>query len=75
MRDEAGDDPCRTRAQGLLDCPEGVRLLLCFDESETPRIEAERLQAMAMKPADGSETRCRGDDEDGSLLGKGNHEG
>ena len=75
MRDEADDDSCRTRAQGLFDGPESLRVLLRFDDSEALRIETERVQAMAIKPAQGSEALRRGDDENGPGLRKGHYEG
>lgn len=75
LRDEADDNSCRTRAQGLFDGPEGLRVLLCFDDSETPGIETEGLQAMAIKPARGGEALRRGDNEGRPGLGKGHHEG
>lgn len=51
LRDEAHDDPCRARAQGLFERPEGFRILARFHENEASRIETERLEAMAMEPA------------------------
>lgn len=74
LRDEAGDDPRRTRAQDLFDRPESIPLLARLDESEAPGIEAERLESMAMKPARELEAWHRGDDEDGPAFGKRHHE-
>ena len=70
LRDEAGDDRCRTRTQTLFERPEAIRLLSRLDQCDAAWVEAENLEAMTMKLANGAEALRRGDDEDGALLGQ-----
>ena len=68
--DEAGDSRCRARTQTLFERPESIRLLVRLDQRDAAGVEAEGLEAMAMKLAHGGETLCGGDDEKGPIHGE-----
>src|SRR5262249_36878935 len=70
LRNEAGDDGSRPRPQAFFERPEGIRLLARLDQGDAAGIEAEHLEAMAMKLAHGDKALRRGDDEDGPFLGQ-----
>lgn len=55
LRAEPERDGDGARTQSLLDRPEGFRVIAGLDQRDTPGIEAERLQPMAINPAGGGE--------------------
>lgn len=49
----AGHGGGHARAQSFFHGPKRLRLVCCFDDDDSPRIETEAVQAMAMQPAIG----------------------
>ena len=59
----AGDRGKRARAQRLFHGPKGLRVVLRLDQDQPGRIEAELLQAVAMRTAVVGERAVRGDEQ------------
>jgi len=64
--DHPGDGGRRTRAQRLLDRPQGFSSVRRLDQNQACRIETETVEAMAMKPAIFTESVGRQHQEQGA---------
>jgi hypothetical protein len=62
--DHADDGGRRSRAQRLLDRPQGFSAVRRLDQDQARRIEAEVLEAMAMKPAVWAKPEGRHDEDE-----------
>jgi len=68
--DDAGDGGRRARMQRFLQSPQGFMAMRCLDQDQAARIEAERIEAMAVGTAVSAQPIGRHDEDERPAIGR-----